>query len=203
MTEANGIEPPVPRNVRLAGVADAEQIAELQYSIMSQVLAGVGVPVDFTEAGIEQAWSHTIGLPEQKGQAVLRAIEGETFCGFAAFASVSVPLEQRNRVNESKLPSVKRHPEDRAAEIVALEIVPTLRGRGHASRLLSAIADLAKQSKLARLQVWIMADDQAKIGFFRRVGFAPAGMRRMLPVADRQITEHLWYSILGPTDNES
>jgi GNAT superfamily N-acetyltransferase len=75
--------------------------------------------------------------------------------------------------------------------------------RGHGSRLLSAVADLAAGSGAARLQVWLLEDDRVSAGFYESAGWAPDGWVRTLDTGDAPLREVRWHALLGsehPTD---
>ena len=70
--------------------------------------------------------------------------------------------------------------------------------RGHGSRLLSAVADLAGTGGAARLQVWLLEEDGVSTGFYESAGWAPDGWARTLDTGDVPLREVRWHALLGP-----
>ena len=56
--------------------------------------------------------------------------------------------------------------------------------RGHGSRLLAAVADVARGGGAARLQVWLPETDGVSAGFYESAGWAPDGWARTLDTGD-------------------
>lgn len=93
----------------------------------------------------------------QTPTAVLVAVDTDQVCGFLAF---DVRAE--------------------SVHVLVLVIDPEFRGRGHASRLMSALADHALQAGAPEAVMWCPAADQALQGFLRSCGWGPDGATRTL-----------------------
>ena len=98
---------------------------------------------------------------------MLVALEGSATVGFAAFG-----------------PDADRQPEDPAPEttaaIATMLVEPRWGRRGHGSRLLAAVADLARADGITRLVAWVPAADTASLEFYRSAGWAADGLQRTL-----------------------
>ncbi|MDO5033929.1 MAG: GNAT family N-acetyltransferase [Actinomycetaceae bacterium] len=175
------------RVVRPAVPTDAGRIASIQAKAMLVSLsAGIDGELDpsveesMDVAQMEKAWQEAINAPASSGQ-VLVALEKEDVAGFAA------------AIQGAPIPIVEGL-QERGSEIIALEIDEGMAGLGHRSRLLSALADLAKRDGMKNLRVWIVAGDGEKIRLFQEAGFGPAGVKRKLEVGPHNIIEHLWWA---------
>lgn len=163
-----------PRFVRLARPGDAAFIAGLQASSTLDLLRAVAPDQDWSSAvgapQILQAWEQTLALGPTLGSGVLIAEDAGDPVGFASYAE-----------------------EDEATEIMALEVAGDHRGGGHGSRLLAAIADLARP-RHAELRVWIVPQDEARVRFFQSAGFGPGGLLRHLDAGNAILLQHLWHA---------
>ena len=186
---------PAKTSVRPARVEDAAFIAALQAeAVADQVAAALGAHQRETvlaQLPLETMVSHwegaiTQGRPTTRG--VLTAVEGEENIGFAAYAAPDSPQDPPAGLPFEVPPT--------SAQILALEVDPQRRGRGHASRLLAAIADLAGAEGVPGLVVWLLGEDQARLRFFQEAGFAPVGLRRQVETGAGPVTEHLWFAAL-------
>ena len=82
-------------------------------------------------------------------------------------------------------------------EVSTLLVEPRWGRRGHGSRLLSAVADLAETGGAARLQVWLLEADAVSTGFYESAGWAPDGWARTLDTGDAPLREVRWHALLG------
>ena len=173
-----------PVFVRPALVTHAPYIGALHSQAMRSVLAEALPDSDVVELVDEQAitdgWVSTLALPAQSGQGVYVATEIDTPRGFVAFTSA--PAESGDGRS--------------ATEILALEVEDEARRKGHGSRMLAAVSDLAREADSVHLQVWLSGADTDKIRFFESAGFAPSGLRRTLDAEGHPLVEHLWYATL-------
>lgn len=190
MTEAT------PKFVRAGRPDDAAFIARIQVRAMGEqldmVLPGAGLASGLSAPDIEAAWQQTLRQPPAADRGVLVAEDNQVPVGFAAFFGAP-PLDDA-------VIAVKRDDIDQAAElakgneIIAFEVDSSRTGQGHGSRLLSAMADLAKGAGQRNLQIWLIAEDVERIRFFQDAGFAPIGVRRTLAAGTESFTQHLWYA---------
>ena len=74
-----------------------------------------------------------------------------------------------------------------ATQVYELAVDKNFRRSGHASRLLSAVADLTS----GQLRVWVGVDDEERQRFYTSAGFAPSGAVRVLGDGP---TQHMWWA---------
>lgn len=169
------------RSVRPAQSGDARAIARLQCeawrSLMGQqALDAQGV----TEEVLAAQWEATLGSPRPGGTALLVALHGNTIVGFA----LAGPDEAGATSGDSALPGGAPVA---ATQVYELTVDKNFRRSGHASRLLSAVADLTS----GQLRVWVGVDDEERQRFYTSAGFAPSGAVRVMGDGP---TQHLWWA---------
>ena len=176
-------------SVRPARAADAPEIARIQAVTWRTAYRGVlprEVLDEWDEAAATVAWHTAVSSPPTPGHGVLVALEGQTAVGFAAFGPPELAgAEQPD-------------PAGPTTEVSTLLVEPRWGRRGHGSRLLSAVADLAETSGAARLQVWLLETDRASTTFYESAGWAPDGWARTLDTGDQPLREVRWHALLGP-----
>jgi GNAT superfamily N-acetyltransferase len=182
-------------SVRPAVPGDEVAIAEVQLAawrathadvVGEDVLAGLDATL------LEERWRAAITRPPTPEHRVLAACEGATVVGFAAVAPVpadpGAPLDAPG------------------GELLALEVTPSSRRTGHASRLLSAVVDGLRQDGAGHLVAWVLEGDAARDRFLRSAGLRPDGAVRQLatgptadpagpdgsPAVERAVSEHRW-----------
>ena len=74
-----------------------------------------------------------------------------------------------------------------ATQVYELTVDKSFRRSGHASRLLSAVADLTS----GQLRVWVGVDDEERQRFYTSAGFAPSGAVRVMGDGP---TQHMWWA---------
>jgi GNAT superfamily N-acetyltransferase len=84
--------------------------------------------------------------------------------------------------------------------VTTLLVEPRWGRRGHGSRLLAAVADLARETGTARLQVWLLEPDTVSSGFFESAGWAPDGWARTLDTGGPPLRELRWHALLLDDD---
>ncbi len=190
------IEPTPVQSVRPAGPEDAETIADLQVkSVVDTVVAVVGeeyratIDSQMDRPQVAQTWLDTIRQGANAPHAVMVAREGDEVVGFTAFSATSL-------TSASKPDSFPFSVPDGSAQILAFEVDDEYRQKGHGSRMLSAIADTAVNQRVPGLLVWIVGEDEDRVRFFQKAGFAPAGLRRQVDTGAGVVTEHLWFAAL-------
>jgi GNAT superfamily N-acetyltransferase len=105
--------------------------------------------------------------------------------GFAAYG----PAELTN--------GERPDPAGPTTELTTLLVEPRWGRRGHGSRLLAAVAELAENHGAARLQVWVLEPDQVSSSFYDSAGWAPDGWARTLDTGDAPLREIRWHALLG------
>lgn len=186
-----------PAHVREANSVDAQRIAKIQsQSILETVrhvlgagaVAAVEPIVD--EDDIRKSWTQTISGPTRKGTGVLVAEDSGVSVGFAA-VYFEEPDEGAARENVGRV-EVEPH----SAVLLAFDVDRAHMRKGHGSRMLSAVVDTCREDGIAGLIVWIIGEDEARVRFFQKAGFAPVGVSRTLPTPGGDLVEHMWYALL-------
>ena len=171
-------------SVRPALPDDAAEIARIQVVTWRTAYRSVlpdAVLDDWDEDAATTTWRMAITAPPTPGHSVLVALERNTLVGFAAFG-----------------PAERQDPAGPTTEVSTLLVEPRWGRRGHGSRLLSAVADLAENAGAARLQVWLLEDDGVSTGFYGSAGWAPDGWARTLDTGGVPLREVRWHALLGP-----
>src|SRR6476659_2899537 len=153
--------------VRLAIPTDAGELARIQAEVWAEVHAGA-LPADLLEAvGSTEAadrWRVAIAEPPSPRHRVLAALVGERVVGFADLAPASDP---------DTVPRLD-------GELLALCVDPAETGHGHGSRLVNAVADLARIDGVAHLHAWLSDGEADLRAFLVGAGWAADGARRSL-----------------------
>jgi GNAT superfamily N-acetyltransferase len=180
-----------PVSVRPARPEDATEIARVQAVTWRTAYRSV-LPAEvldrWDEAAAAETWRASIASPPTPGHAVLVAIERDQVVGFAAFG----PAE----LTAGELPD----PVGPTTEIATLLVEPRWGRRGHGSRLLAAVADLARGTGARRLQIWLPEEDQVSAGFVESAGWAGAGWVRTLDTGGAPLREVRWHTVLDTAD---
>jgi GNAT superfamily N-acetyltransferase len=175
-------------SVRPALPADAAEIARIQVVTWRTAYRSVlpaAVLDDWDADAAEETWRAAITAPPTPGHGVLVALEQNTRVGFAAFGPAELTTGEQP------------DPAGPSTEVSTLLVEPRWGRRGHGSRLLSAVADLAETGGAARLQVWLLESDAVSTGFYESAGWAPDGWARTLDTGDRPLREVRWHALLG------
>lgn len=180
-----------PKFVRPARPEDAPYVARLQAANTRELLSAALPPADWTEivstARLQEAWQETLAGPASAERGTLVAEDNGQPTGFAAYQAAPFPDAVAAPAEEQR---------GSAVEILALEVSAPHRAAGHASRLLSAISDTARDAGKAHLLVWVVPEDTPRSRFFQSAGFAPMGLRRDLHTPAGPLTQHLWFANL-------
>ncbi len=166
-------------SVRPATAADVTELARIQLDTWRLAYQKV-LPAEILQAlmvpDIAASWQAAVSSPPSLSHHVLVAMEGEFRVGFTAFG-----------------PDADRQPQDPEPESTAaismLLVEPRWGRRGHGSRLLAAIADLARAGNASRLVAWVPAADTASLQFYRSAGWEADGLRRDLETGAGTVTE--------------
>jgi GNAT superfamily N-acetyltransferase len=180
-------------SVRPASPTDAAEIARVQvvtWRTAYRTVLPAAVLDDWDDAAATAAWRAAVATPPTPAHGVLVAEESGTLVGFTAFG----PAE----LTEAEQPSA----EGPTTEVGALLVEPRWGRRGHGSRLLAALADVARAGGVARLQMWLPESDRVTAGFLTSAGWARDGWVRALDTGTTTIREVRWHTLLdvGPND---
>lgn len=166
-------------SVRPAIPSDAEEIARIQIETWRLGYAEVlpaAVLESLQAAPIAARWRASVAAPPTSRHHVIVAQEGEWTVGFAAFSPDPDALEG--------------DPDPAATASVGLLLVePRWGRRGHGSRLLAAIADLAGGDGCSRLVAWVPAAQTATLEFYRAAGWEADGVQRSLDTGAGEVNE--------------
>ncbi len=202
--------------VRVANAGDAGDIAEIQQRAMRETLVrALNAPLSartlsrLSTEDFTRTWTAALRRPADQRELALIATENEKAVGFATVVPCEPADSPAARKHRPYSPPASKCEDDsdavgrRAFEILNFEISSASFGRGHEARLLSAITDLigpaAEESGSGETEIylWIFESDTEKIRTFSAAGFAPCGLRRSFAIDGRQITQHLWWSVLS------
>lgn len=150
--------------VRRATPADAEAIGDVQAAVWRAAYADV-VPAEAlavsTPTAFADAWRSSLGRATPD-HALLVAHEGAAVVGLAALGPSDDPdLDDATTI-----------------DLLVLGVAPARRRAGHGSRLLAAVADLARQRGARRLTAWVLIAHEETRAFLQGAGFGPDGARR-------------------------
>jgi GNAT superfamily N-acetyltransferase len=176
-------------SVRPALPDDAAEIARIQVVTWRTAYRSVlpaAVLDDWDTDAAATRWRAAVTAPPTPGHGLLVALERNTVVGFAAFGPPELTSGERP------------DPAGPTTEVSTLLVEPRWGRRGHGSRLLSAVADLAETGGAARLQVWLLEDDAVSSAFYESAGWAPDGWARTLDTGDGALREVRWHALLGP-----
>jgi GNAT superfamily N-acetyltransferase len=178
-------------SVRPAFPGDAAEIARIQVVTWRTAYRAVLPPSmleDWDADAAIDAWQRAVSAPPTPGHGVLVALEKNTVVGFAAYGPAELSGDERP------------DPAGPTTELSTLLVEPRWGRRGHGSRLLAAVADLAGSTGAARLQVWLPEADQVSAGFYEAAGWGPDGWARTLDTGDVPLREIRWHALLGATE---
>jgi GNAT superfamily N-acetyltransferase len=128
---------------------------------------------EWDDAVVTASWTAAVSAPPTPAHRVLVAVERDEVVGFAAAA-----------------------PSDDApatVELGPLLVEPRWGRRGHGSRLLAAVTDLAVADGTARMRIWLPESDRVSAGFFESAGWAADGWARTLETGGAPLREVRWH----------
>lgn len=111
-------------------------------------------------------WADDLRRPPAATHRALVALEANTVVGFAATGPSDDPDADPVR----------------DAEMTVLVVHPDALGRGHGSRLVSAVADTGRADGFTRATTWVFAQDDTMRGFLESAGWAADGAHREMVV---------------------
>ncbi|WP_081788770.1 GNAT family N-acetyltransferase [Candidatus Blastococcus massiliensis] len=180
-------------SVRPARAEEAADIARVQAVAWRTAYRSVLPPElldTWDEDAAAQSWRTAVVSPPTPGHLVLVALEGSTVVGFTAFG----PAELGDGETSD--------PAGATAEIATLLVEPRWGRRGHGSRLLSAVVDLARSQGVARLRIWLPESDAASTSFLESAGWEPDGWARTLDTGAAPLREIRWHTLLDGTEGD-
>jgi GNAT superfamily N-acetyltransferase len=178
-------------SVRPAWPDDAAEIARIQvvtWRAAYRALLPSSVLDEWDGDAATASWRAAVSAPPTPGHGVLVALERNALVGFAAYGPAEMTGDERP------------DPAGPTTELSTLLVEPRWGRRGHGSRLLAAVADLARGSGAARLQTWLPEADQVSAGFYESAGWAPDGWARTLDTGGDALREVRWHALLDDTE---
>jgi GNAT superfamily N-acetyltransferase len=178
-------------SVRPAVPGDAELIARVQlvtWRTAYRSLLPAAVLDEWDDAAAAASWRAAIASPPTPAHAVLVAEEAGTLVGFAAYGPAELAA--------GEIPAA----EGPSAELGALLVEPRWGRRGHGSRLVAAVADLARADGTARLLMWLPEADRVTAGFLESGGWDRDGWVRTLDTGTSTLREVRWQTLLTDPD---
>jgi len=187
-------EAPFPRltgsadvSVRPARPEDATEVARVQVVTWRTAYRRVlpaAVLDDWDPDAATVAWRQAVESPPTPGHGVVVALEGQTVVGFAAFGTAELIGDERP------------HEAGPSSELSTLLVEPRWGRRGHGSRLLAAVTDIARAGGAARLQTWLLEADGVSARFYESTGWGPDGWARTLETGGEPLREIRWHTLL-------
>lgn len=154
--------------MRDATAADASAVADVQLKCWTYDYPWPAEVFDALAAtDLEMQWARAVIAPPGPGYRLLVATHGGAVVGFGALA-----------------PSADPDADAGQAEVLVWEVEPGHRGRGHGSRLLSALADHSRSIGAHTLTIWIAPQDEARRFVLRESGFQPDGAHRTVRLGE-------------------
>jgi len=178
-------------SVRPALPQDAAEIARIQvvtWRTAYRATLPAAVLDEWDADAATASWRTAVTSPPTPGHGVVVALERNTVVGFAAYG----PAE----LSSGEEPA----PAGPTVEVGTLLVEPRWGRRGHGSRLLAGVSDLARTDGAARLQVWLLEADRVSAGFYESAGWAPDGWARTLDTGGDPLREIRWHALLDDPD---
>ena len=172
-------------SVRPARAADAVDMARVQAVTWRTAYRGVlpaAVLDEWDEAAAAEVWRSAVASPPTPAHGVLVAVDGEAVVGFAAYGPPEVS------------PGEPTSPDGPTTEVATLLVEPRWGRRGHGSRLLAAVADLAAGTGAVRLSMWVLEPDAVTARFLESAGWAREGWARTLDTGGEPLREVRWHA---------
>lgn len=174
-------------SVRPARADEAADIARVQ-AVAWRTAYREALPPEvidtWDEGAAAESWRTAVVSPPTPGHVVLVALEGDAVVGFTAFGPAELADGE---------PSDPGRP---TAELATLLVEPRWGRRGHGSRLLSAVVDLARSQGVVRLRTWLPESDHVSASFLESAGWEPDGWARTLDTGGAPLRELGWHTLI-------
>lgn len=179
--------------MRPARPADAAAIARVQgitWRTAYRSVLPAAVIDGWDDEAATEAWRAAVLTPPTPAHGVVVAVERQDVVGFAAFGPAQLADGE------------PADPDGPTTEIATLLVEPRWGRRGHGSRLLAAVADLARDTGARQLQTWLPEEDRVSARFFESAGWAPQGWVRTLDTGAVPLREVRWHAALDAGEAE-
>jgi GNAT superfamily N-acetyltransferase len=174
-------------SVRPARAEDAEAIARVQlvtWRTAYRSMLPAAMLDHWDQTAATDAWRAAVVAPPTPGHRMLVALDNAVVVGYAAVAPAELATDEQ--------PS----PDGPTSEVTALLVEPRWGRRGHGSRLLAAVVDLAGATDVSQLQMWVPEADPATARFLTQAGWAADGWARTLDTGSATIRQLRWHTWL-------
>jgi len=178
------------RGARAADVADIARIQVLTWRTAYRGLLPDQVLDGLDDTAVEARWDAAVRAAPSPLHRVLVAVEADAVVGFAAAG----PADQDDVETPAGAPL---HDPDRTVVMGTVLVEPRWGRRGHGSRLLAAVVDLARGDGLEHAVTWVLEGDAASAGLLGSAGWAPDGTARRLEAPGGTVVELRWHASLA------
>jgi GNAT superfamily N-acetyltransferase len=173
-------------SVRPARPEDAAAVARVQLVTWRTAYRDVlpaAVLDGWDDAAAEARWRAAVESPPTPLHGVLVAVEQDAVVGLAAYG----PPERDAGDSDAEGP---------VTELATVLVEPRWGRRGHGSRLLAAVTDLARAGGAARCTAWVLESDAVTARFLESAGWEPDGWARTLDADGSPLRELRWHTLL-------
>ncbi len=139
---------------------------------------------EWDEDAAAAVWLAAVVSPPTPAHGVLVAVDGDAVVGLAAYGPPEVSADDPGT------------PDEPTTEVATLLVEPRWGRRGHGSRLLAAVSDLAVASGAGRLTMWVPEADAVTARFLESAGWARDGWARTLDTGGDPLREVRWHTLL-------
>jgi GNAT superfamily N-acetyltransferase len=147
-------------SIREGTVADAQDIANVHVAAWKTTYHGI-VPQAFLDSldvhSRAEDWKDWLGRPKIH---VYVAEEGTELCGFVGGGALREPIEGFD------------------AEVYAIYLLPSIKGRGIGKLLLQRLAETLRSNGFAQAAVWVLADNPSR-GFYEHLGASQIAQKQI------------------------
>jgi len=179
--------------VRPARPEDAAEIARIQLATWRTAYRRMFPPhvlAGLDEDYLERGWTEAITAPPSERHRVLVAVEqGES-------SNTTVGFDAAGPADEQALAPEEPPLGDDVAAVTDLLVEPRWGRRGHGSRLLAAVSDLARATGAGRLVSWLPEADDVSPRFLEQAGWDRDGWARTLDTGGEPLREVRWHAVL-------
>lgn len=172
------------RPARAEDVADLARVQTVTWRTAYRSVLPPAVLDEWDQDAAAEVWRAAVVAPPTPAHGVLVAVDGTAVVGFAAYGPPEVS------------PDEARTAEGPTTEVATLLVEPRWGRRGHGSRLLAAVADLALATGARRLAMWVPEADAVTARFLQSAGWDREGWARTLDTGGDPLREIRWHALL-------
>ncbi|MGY1772197.1 N-acetyltransferase family protein [Blastococcus sp. SYSU D00813] len=172
------------RPARAGDVADLARVQAVTWRTAFRSVLPAVVLDEWDEDAAAAVWRAAVLSPPTPAHGVLVAVDGTAVVGFAAYGPPEVS------------PDEPRTADAPTTEVATLLVEPRWGRRGHGSRLLAAVSDLAVATGARRLSMWVPEADAVTARFLESAGWGREGWVRTLDTGGDPLREVRWHTLL-------